>query len=45
VGLALADERGLGRANFDADRLAKRWTEVRAGATPAARAVRPGGDL
>jgi murein L,D-transpeptidase YcbB/YkuD len=38
-GLALADEQGLGRANFDADRLARQWVEVSAGATPSQRAL------
>jgi len=38
-GLALADEQGLGRANFDADRLAAQWKEVSAGATPSQRAL------
>src|SRR5262245_6818216 len=38
-GLALADEQGLGRSNYDADRLAKQWEEVKLGATPAQRAL------
>jgi L,D-transpeptidase YcbB len=38
-GLALADEQGLGRESFDADRLAKQWQEVRAGATASQRAL------
>jgi murein L,D-transpeptidase YcbB/YkuD len=40
-GLALADEQGLDRANYDADWLMKRWTEIRSGArsAPAQRAL------
>ncbi|HET9316277.1 MAG TPA: L,D-transpeptidase family protein [Vicinamibacteria bacterium] len=40
-GLALADEHGLERADYDADRLAERWSVLRSGAeiAPAQRAL------
>jgi murein L,D-transpeptidase YcbB/YkuD len=40
-GLALADEQGLSRADYDADRLQERWTAMRSGAgvAPAQRAL------
>jgi murein L,D-transpeptidase YcbB/YkuD len=38
-GLALADEQGLGSANYDAERLATQWRQVGSGATPSQRAL------
>ena len=45
-GLALADEQGLDRADYDADRLAERWKALRSDASDArpARPLRPGAD-